>query len=124
MRTLKLTFAIAALALTPLLASAQERPNHPNKEQHKNMLKELNLNEEQANQLKAIHEGSKAQNKAIQEKMKPLKEELKALKTKRKALKEAEMKKVEAILTPEQFIKFKALQLKRKEHRKENHKKH
>jgi Spy/CpxP family protein refolding chaperone len=123
MRTLKLTLAIAVLTLTPLLVSAQERPKHPNKEQHKNRLKELNLTEEQASQFKAIQESGKVEKKAIQEKMMALKKELKALKTKRKALKAAEMKKVEAILTPEQFIQFQTIQQKRKEHRIENHKK-
>ena len=124
MKTIKLSLAIAALILTPCIVNAQEGPNHHNKELNKNRMKELNLNEEQANQLKAIHESGKAQNKAIQEKMRILKEELKALKTKRKALKDAEMKKVEAILSPEQFIQFQAIHQERKEHRIANHKKH
>ena len=51
--------------------------------------------------------------------MTPLKNELKALKEKKKALNEINMKEIESLLTPEQFIKFKAL----KENRKKKQKK-
>ncbi|MEJ6737090.1 MAG: hypothetical protein QNK84_08640 [Flavobacteriales bacterium] len=51
--------------------------------------------------------------------MTPLKNELKALKEKKKALNEINMKEIESLLTPEQFMKFKALKANRKKTEKE-----
>jgi Spy/CpxP family protein refolding chaperone len=124
MKTLKLTLAIAALTLAPFVTSAQEKPKQSHKEQQKNRMKALNLNEKQAAQLKLIHESTKAESKVIEDKMEPLKKELKALKTEKKVLKKAKMKAIETILTPEQFIQFKEMKHKKKEHHKDNHKKH
>jgi Spy/CpxP family protein refolding chaperone len=123
MKALKFTLVITALAVAPFFARAQEKPNRPHKEQHQNMVKALNLNKKQANQLKVIHESYKAEKKVIQNKMPPIKKELKSLKSKKKALKKAEMKEIETILTREQFVQFQEMMQRKKEHRKKKHKK-
>lgn len=130
MRTLKLSIAIA-VALSSVICQAQPDGRHPGRHNnginHKSdehpqkhdkgaiLASKLGLSPKQANRLKIIHEKQRAENKAIQEKMTPLKNELKALKEKKKALNEINMKDIESLLTPEQFIKFKALNKKREE---------
>ena len=140
MRTLKLSMAIAAVALSSVICQAQpgggghpgkqdRGANHPGGERPENndkgtkIAKELGLTTKQAEQLKAIHGKQRAENKAIQEKMAPLKTKMNALKDRKKALNEINMKEIEAMLTPEQFIRFNELKAKRKENRKERKKK-
>lgn len=132
MKAIKITMAIAALTLTTAICQAQPGGGgHPGKhergEKHRpdeskgkhdngaKLVKELELTPKQAEQLKAIHQKQKAENKAIQEKMAPLKSEMKILKEKKKALKEIRMKEIESLLTPEQLIKYKELKEKKKE---------
>ncbi len=119
MKTLKLTLAITALTLSTVICQAQpragEHPSKPNK--GAKLVEKLGLNQEQADQLKVIHEKQMSEGKALQEKMAPLKEELKALKAEKKALNESKIKEIEAILTPEQFEKFKEMKAHRKEKR-------
>ena len=131
MRTLKLSMAIAAVAVSSVICQAQpggahsgrhsngvnhKGDGHPQKHDKGAILAEkLGLSPKQANRLKVIHEKQKVENKAIQEKMAPLRNELKALKEKKKALNEINMKEIESLLTPEQFIKFQELKENRKE---------
>ena len=116
MKTLKLTMTIAALALSSVICQAQPHAKYPNKnDKGAKLVEKLGLNEKQAEALKVIHENQKLENKALTEKMAPLKAELKTLKAEKKALNEIKMKEIEAILTPEQFAKFKEM----KEHRKD-----
>jgi Spy/CpxP family protein refolding chaperone len=139
MKAIKITMAIAALTLTTAICQAQpgggEHPGkHERGQKHKagenqrnhdngdKLVKELGLTPKQAEQLKAIHQKQKAENKAIQEKMAPLKSEMKVLKEKKKALKEIRMKEIESLLTPEQFTKLNELKEKKKENSKEKKK--
>jgi Spy/CpxP family protein refolding chaperone len=128
MRTIKLTMAIAAVALSSVICQAQPngaRGKHPVKHNKEaNIAQKLGLNQEQANQLKVIHEKQIIENKAIQEKITLLKRELKALKEKKKVLNEVNMKEIEFLLTPEQFIKFKEMKKNKKENRKEKKQNH
>jgi Spy/CpxP family protein refolding chaperone len=123
MRPLKLTLAIAAVTLSLSICQAQPggaHGKHPVKhDKGAKIAKQLGLNKEQANQMKVIHQKQMNENKAIQAKITPLKQELKALKKKKKALNEINMKEIEHLLTPEQFIKFKELK-KRKIVKKRN----
>ncbi|MGB0881658.1 MAG: Spy/CpxP family protein refolding chaperone [Vicingaceae bacterium] len=115
MKTLKITLVIAGIALTPLIGNAQEKHNEKDKGQHhEKMVTALQLNEKQAEQLKEIHQKTQKENKAIKAKMEPLKVEMKKLKEEKKALHDAKIKEIEAILTPEQFAKFKELKAARK----------
>lgn len=134
MKVLKLTMAVAAITLISAICQAQPGGGHPGQHERgmlheggkhnakhdkgAKLAKELELTSKQAEQLKAIHEKQRAENKIIQEKMAPLKKEMKALKEQKKALKEIKMKEIEALLTPEQLVKFKELKEKRKEKRK------
>jgi Spy/CpxP family protein refolding chaperone len=131
MRTLKLSLAIATITLSSVFCQAQpggahtgrhnhQGSDHPHKhDKGEKIAKELGLNPKQAEQLKAIHEKQRAENKAIQEKMTPLKSQLKVLKEQKKALNEINMKEIKSMLTPEQFIKFNELKDRKKENRKE-----
>jgi Spy/CpxP family protein refolding chaperone len=123
MRPLKLTLAIAAVTLSLSICQAQPggaHGKHPVKhDKGAKIAKQLGLNKEQANQMKVIHQKQMNENKAIQAKITPLKQELNALKKKKKALNEINMKEIEHLLTPEQFIKFKELK-KRKIVKKRN----
>ncbi|MGB0888370.1 MAG: hypothetical protein ACPGSL_09625 [Vicingaceae bacterium] len=119
MRTLKLKIAVTALALIPFVGFAQETSIQKSKEHQKNMIKELNLNEKQSIQLKDINLKNRGKVKAINAKMEPLKAQMKELKMMKKALHEANMKEIEAVLTPEQFIKFKEMKARKKANRQE-----
>ena len=120
MKTLKLTMTIAALALFSVICQAQPHAKHPNKnDKGAKLIEKLGLNEKQAEALKVIHENQRLENKALTEKMAPLKAELKTLKAEKKALNEIKMKEIEAILTPEQFAKFKEMKERRKDRAKE-----
>jgi Spy/CpxP family protein refolding chaperone len=127
MRPLKLTLAIAAVTLSLAICQAQPggaHGKHPVKhDKGAKIAKQLGLNKEQANQMKVIHQKQMNENKAIQAKITPLKQELNALKKKKKALNEINMKEIEHLLTPEQFIKFQELKKNKKENRKERSKK-
>ncbi|MFB0926075.1 MAG: hypothetical protein QMB65_12480 [Vicingaceae bacterium] len=127
MRPLKLTLAIAAVTLSLSICQAQPggaHGKHPVKhDKGAKIAKQLGLNKEQANQMKVIHQKQMNENKAIQAKITPLKQELNALKKKKKALNEINMKEIEHLLTPEQFIKFQELKKNKKENRKERSKK-
>ncbi len=125
MRTIKLTMAIAALALSTVICQAQPHSGHPEKHNKgAKLVEKLGLSQEQADQLKVIHEKQMIENKALQGKMAPLKEELKKLKAQKKDLNDSKMKEIELILTPEQFIKFKELKANKKEHRQEKRQNH
>ena len=123
MKTLKLTLTIAVVTLSLVICQAQPggaRSKYPVKhDKGAKIAQELGLNKEQANQMKVIHQKQMNENKAIQAKITPLKQELKALKRKKKALNDINMKEIESLLTPEQFIKFKEMKKNKKEHRKE-----
>ena len=127
MRPLKLTLAIAAVTLSLSICQAQPggaHGKHPAKhDKGAKIAKQLELNKEQANQMKVIHQKQMNENKAIQAKITPLKQELNALKKKKKTLNEINMKEIEHLLTPEQFIKFQELKKNKKENRKERSKK-
>ena len=127
MRPLKLTLAIAAVTLSLSICQAQPggaHGKHPVKhDKGAKIAKQLGLNKEQANQMKVIHQKQMNENKAIQAKITPLKQELNALKKKKKTLNEINMKEIEHLLTPEQFIKFQELKKNKKENRKERSKK-
>jgi Spy/CpxP family protein refolding chaperone len=127
MRPLKLTLASAAVTLSLSICQAQPggaHGKHPVKhDKGAKIAKQLGLNKEQANQMKVIHQKQMNENKAIQAKITPLKQELNALKKKKKALNEINMKEIEHLLTPEQFIKFQELKKNKKENRKERSKK-
>lgn len=123
MRFLKLSIAIAALTLTPFISTAQKASGNHEKGHHIKMMKELNLSAEQTKQLKEINTKNQQDKKAIKAKMEPLKVELKKLKTEKKALQEARKKNIEAVLTPEQLLKFNELKSQRKEKGKKDGKK-
>jgi Spy/CpxP family protein refolding chaperone len=125
MRTLKLTLAVAALTLSTVICQAQSQGGHPGKqEKGAKIVEKLGLSKEQAEKLKAINASQKIENKAFQEKMNPVKEQMKALKAEKKAMNAAKMKEIEAILTPEQFVKFKEMKEQRKDNRKGKKQKH
>lgn len=119
MKTLKLTLPIIILTLSSFVCQAQPGglgKGHPKRhDKGADIVRQLNLSEAQAGKLRAIHEKQKKDNVIFQEKMKVMKRE-------KKAMKEARMKEIESILTPEQFIKFKALKKAEKEERKKNKK--
>tara|TARA_B100000809_G_scaffold202708_1_gene203543 strand:- start:2722 stop:3147 length:426 start_codon:yes stop_codon:yes gene_type:complete len=138
MRTLKLSMAIATVALSSVICQAQpggeHSGRHNNGVNHKDdghpqkhdkgarLAEKLGLTPKQANRLKAIHDKQRTENKAIQEKMAPLKNELKVLKEKKKALNEINRKEIESLLTPGQFIKLQELKQNQKENRKDGRK--
>lgn len=94
MKTLKLTMAIAAVALSSVICQAQPPAGYLGKHNKgAKLVEKLGLNQEQADQLKVIHEKQMAENKALQAKMAPLKAELKILKTEKKALNEVKNKR-------------------------------
>jgi Spy/CpxP family protein refolding chaperone len=133
MRTIKLSMAIAALALSSVICQAQSGNGHPgkhNRGEHPGKIdkgakiaKELGLTTKQAEQLKAIQEKQRKENKVINEKMTPLKTQMNALREQKKALHEINKKEIESLLTPEQLIKFNELKERRKENRKEKRRK-
>ncbi len=124
MKTLKLTLVFASLMLTPFLGTAQESSKKHNKEHHEKLIKELQLNEKQTEQLTEIRKKTQQENKAIKAKMAPLKAEMKKLKAEKKALHDSKMKEIETILTPEQFAKFKELKAENKLQRKNKKRQH
>lgn len=117
MKSLKLTLATAALMIAPFAMNAQEEAKPiDEKANHERIAEKLGLSDEQKTKMKEINAKYKPQQQALNEKIKALKEE-------KKALGEAQHKEMEAILTPEQAEKFKAMKLKRKETKVMNRKK-
>ena len=88
------------------------------KQDYAKIAKELGLTTKQAEQLKAIQEKQRKENKVINEKMTPLKTQMNALREQKKALHEINKKEIESLLTPEQLIKVNELKERRKEKRR------
>ncbi|MDX1652700.1 MAG: Spy/CpxP family protein refolding chaperone [Brumimicrobium sp.] len=92
--------------------NAEEKIEKRNEHHVETMKKELDLTEDQAKKLEAIHDKYKAKEEAQREQMKALREEM-------KKLREAKHEEVKAILTPEQAKKMEEKMEERKEERKE-----
>ncbi len=123
MKSMKLTLAIAALMVAPIAINAQEKAKPVDeKTKHKKLVEKLALTEEQETKMQEINAKYEPQRKKLKAETKVLKEKLKAIKEKRKALGEAQHKEMEAILTPEQKVKFEKMIAARKEKKMEKKK--
>ncbi len=120
----KILLVVCLLALgstAPVLraedsAAPEGKKEHPKGNPGERMTKELGLTDAQAEQMKAIHEASREQLKALKEDTSLSKEDKKAAAVK---IHEATKAKVDALLTPEQQAKFDKMREGMKEHMKE-----
>jgi Spy/CpxP family protein refolding chaperone len=123
-RTIHLFLCLLALGSTaPVLRAAAEGDSAKGKREHhskgnpgERVKKELGLTDDQSEKMKAIHQDSEAQLKALRENTALSPEEKKAA---FKQIHEATKAKVYAILTPEQAAKFDKMREGAKKHMKE-----
>jgi len=109
---------VCVMVTTTMFAQAQQhKPCKPKGGHSKHMAQQLQLTETQREQMKLIHENGSTQRTAI-----VTNEQLSASEkeSKLKAFKEEQSRKIDAILTPEQRAKAKALRQQQK-HRGSKH---
>ncbi len=102
MKTLISAILITLLSLTAVAGGHSDKQGHNRMEK---MIKKLDLNEQQAQQVQDILDSNKAERKAIREQM--------------EALREKTNQELSQVLTGEQMDKLTSMQEKRKEKRKE-----
>jgi Spy/CpxP family protein refolding chaperone len=122
-RTIHLFLCLLALGSTAPVLRAEagdsakgQREHHPKGNPGERMKKELGLTADQSEKMKAIHQDSEAQLKALRENTALSPEEKKAAV---RQIREATKAKVDAILTPEQAAKIEKMREGAKKHIKE-----